>query len=97
VVFHPKKGGEIPTTPFYSLYSRGNSCQLLIGKTVSTHNFLTKKQIKKAIGCPGYIIDYLNDCGRLPIVQASNGKGYPIKYDPKSIEIVKKHINQQHR
>ena len=64
---------------------------------MSSHNSLTKKQIKKAVGCPGYIIDYLNDCGRLPIVQASNGKGYPIKYDPKSIEIVKKHINQQHR
>jgi len=57
--------------------------------------YLTKTDLRRKTGCPGYLIDYLNDCGRLPIVQASKGRGYPTKYDPKSIEIVKKHINQQ--
>ena len=60
-----------------------------------THNSLTKKQIKKTVGCPGYVIDYLNDCGRLPVVEPSRGKGYPIKYDLKAIEIVKKHLGKQ--
>ena len=57
--------------------------------------YLTKTDLRRKTGCPGYLIDYLNDCGRLPIVQASKCRGYPTKYDPKSIEIVKKHINQQ--
>ena len=56
---------------------------------------LTKTDLRRKIGCPGYVIDYLNDCGRLPVVEPSRGKGYPVRYDPKAIEIVKKHLGKQ--
>jgi hypothetical protein len=61
---------------------------------MNTHSSLTKKQIKETLGCPGYIIDYLYDCGRLPVVRASKGKGYPRLYDTKAIEIVKDHLRK---
>ena len=56
---------------------------------------LTKTDLRRKTGCPGYIIDYLYDCGRLPVVRASKGKGYPRLYDTKAIEIVKEHLNKQ--
>ena len=55
---------------------------------------ITKKHIRSLTGCAGYTIDYLNDCGRLPVVEPSRGKGYPTKYDPKAIDIVKKHLGK---
>ena len=56
---------------------------------------ITKKQIRDLTNCPGYIIDYLYDWGRLPVVRASKGEGYPRLYDTKAIEIVKEHLNKQ--
>ena len=61
---------------------------------MNTHSSLTKKQIKETLGCPGYIIDYLYDCGRLPVARSSKGRGYPRLYDTKAIEIVKEHLNK---
>ena len=61
---------------------------------MNTHSSLTKKQIKETLGCPCYIIDYLYDCGRLPVVRSSKGRGYPRLYDTKAIEIVKDHLNK---
>ena len=58
-------------------------------------NALTKTQLRKKAGCPGYIIDYLNDCGKLPIVQESRGKGYPTQYHPKAIDVIKEHLSKQ--
>ena len=56
---------------------------------------LTKKQIRKIVGCPGYVIDYLNDCGRLPKIQESSGRGYPVKYHRDCIKIVQAHLEKQ--
>ena len=56
--------------------------------------YLTKKHIKYILECPGYIIDYLNDCGRLPLVQRSSGKGVPNLYHPNAVEIIRKHLNK---
>ena len=56
---------------------------------------ITRKELRVITGCPGYTINYLNDCGRLPIIEQSKGKGYPNKYDPKAIDIIKKHLNKQ--
>ena len=56
---------------------------------------ITKKQIRDLTNCPGYIIDYLYDCGRLPVVRSSKGRGYPRLYDTKAIEIVKDHLKNQ--
>ena len=61
---------------------------------MKTLKSLTRNQIKNTLGCPGYIIDYLYDCGRLPVVKQSKGRGYPILYDPEAIDIVKKHLNK---
>ena len=62
--------------------------------------YITKSQLHKQTGAPGYIITYLKDCGRLPIVQESKGRGYPTLYDPSAVEVIKKHISkckhQQH-
>ena len=55
---------------------------------------ITKNQIRDLTKCPGYIIDYLYDCGRLPVVRSSKGRGYPRLYDTKAIEIVKEHLNK---
>ena len=52
----------------------------------------TKTQLRLVTRAPGYIIDYLNDCNRLPVAEESTGKGYPRKYSPEAIDIVKKHI-----
>ena len=61
---------------------------------MSASKLATKKQIKDTLGCPGYIIDYLYDCGRLPVTRSSKGRGYPRLYDIKAIEIVKEHLNK---
>jgi hypothetical protein len=52
----------------------------------------TKTELRKVTGAPGYIIDYLNDSNRLPVVKEAKGKGYPRKYSPEAIEIVKGHL-----
>ena len=58
-------------------------------------NPVTKKNIRIVTKCPGYIIDYLYDCGRLPVIQESKGRGYPTLYDPKAIDVVKNHMNKK--
>ncbi|MBT7825319.1 MAG: hypothetical protein HN600_01890 [Bacteroidetes bacterium] len=62
------------------------------GKFVESKKSYSKSEIRKLTGCPGYLIDYLNECNRLPVVNESKGKGYPRKYSPKAIDIIKKHI-----
>lgn len=56
---------------------------------------ITRKQLKTETGVPGYIIDYLHDCIRLPVVHESEGRGYQILYHPDAIQVVKDHVNKQ--
>lgn len=56
---------------------------------------MTKKQLRRELNCPGYVIVYLNDCGRLPIVKESKGKGYPTLYHPDSVKVIRDHISKQ--
>ena len=58
-------------------------------------NYLTKKQLRDELNCPGYVIVYLHDCGRLPIVKESKGKGYPTLYHPDSVKVIRDHISKQ--
>ena len=58
-------------------------------------NALNKTQLCKATGAPGYVIIYLKDCGRLPIDQESQGRGYPTLYNPEAVEVVKKHLEKR--
>lgn len=59
---------------------------------MKTKKSLTRKDLQNEVKCQGYIIDYLHDCGRLPIVQESKGHGYPRFYDPSAVDIVKQHL-----
>ena len=54
--------------------------------------YITKKQLKAATTAPGYIIDYLRECNRLPIVHKAKGPGYSTLYHPDAIEVVKEHL-----
>ena len=60
-------------------------------------NYLTLQTLARSTGAPPYIISYLKDTGRLPIYKESVGKGYPILYDPKAIDIVRDHMKNQSR
>ena len=54
--------------------------------------YITKKQLKTATNAPGYIIDYLRECNRLPIVHKAKGPGYSTLYHPDAVQVVKEHL-----
>lgn len=58
---------------------------------------ITKKQLRKITGARPYIISYLSECGRLPIVKESGGKGIPTMYHPDSIKVIKDHLAKTNR
>jgi len=60
-----------------------------------TKTLFSKSELRKAVGCPGFIIDYLYDCGRLPVVEESKGPGYPRHYHPDAIDIIRIHLERQ--
>ena len=60
-------------------------------------NTLTKTQLRRKVGCPGYIIDYLRDCGRLPVIRESKGQGYPALYHPDAVQVIEEHLNKRSR
>ncbi len=62
---------------------------------MDTNKSYSKSELRNLTGCPGYLIDYLNECNRLPIAVESKGKGYYRKYTPKAIEIIKSHLSKQ--
>lgn len=55
---------------------------------------ITRKQLVKLTGARPYTIDYLKDCGRLPILRYSKGVGYPTLYDTSAVDIVIKHLKK---
>ena len=61
---------------------------------MNKNKYLTKSQLRKATGAPGYVIIYLKDCGRLPIVKESGGRGYPTLYSPSAIEVIEEHLSK---
>ena len=56
---------------------------------------LTRKQLLKATEAPTYLISYLKDCGRLPIILESRGRGFPILYHPDSVKVIRDHMRKQ--
>ena len=58
-------------------------------------NSLNRKQLCKATEAPAWLIVYLKDCQRLPIVKESQGRGYSTLYAPEAIQIVKDHLKKQ--
>ena len=53
---------------------------------------LNRTQLCKSTEAPGYLVIYLKDCGKLPIVKESQGRGYPTLYHPDAIKVVKDHL-----
>ena len=64
-----------------------------------THQSLpiTRKEIVNQTGCPYYIVDYLRQCGRLPIIAESLKRGVPTLFHPDSIKIVQEHIDGRYK
>ena len=58
---------------------------------------LNRNQLCKATGAPAYLITYLKNCGRLPIVQESSGRGYPTLYHPDAVKVVEDHLKKGHK
>ena len=56
---------------------------------------LNRTVLCKETNSPYWLITYLRDCGRLPIVQESKGRGYPTLYHPDAIKIVKDHLRKR--
>ena len=52
---------------------------------------LNRTQLQKATDAPAYVIAYLRDCRKLPIVQESKGRGYPT-YHPDAIKVIEAHL-----
>jgi|TARA_Y100000310_G_scaffold62319_1_gene57628 hypothetical protein len=63
-----------------------------IGETFMEEKSLNRTQLCKATEAPGYLVIYLKDCGKLPIVKESQGRGYPTLYHPDAIKVVKDHL-----
>jgi len=55
-------------------------------------DIITRKELVKATGAPFYIISYLRDLGRLPIVKESSGRGNPNLYDPAAVDVVRDYL-----
>ena len=58
---------------------------------------LSRKQLKTLTGVAGYVIDYLNDCKRLPTLYESRGRGYPTLYHPDAVKVVEDHLKKGHK
>ena len=58
---------------------------------------ITRKEIVNQTGCPYYIVDYLRQCGRLPIIAESLKRGVPTLFHPDSIKIVQEHIDGRYK
>lgn len=58
---------------------------------------ITQKDLVESTGAPPYIIKYLNDCKRLPVIQDSIGIGYPTFYHPDAIQVIKEHLKKRSR
>ena len=58
---------------------------------------LTRKEIIGKTNCPPYTFDYLNQCGRLPVVAISLKRGIPTMYHCDSIKVVRDHIDRRYK
>ena len=62
-----------------------------------SNKYITFGELVKESGAPFYIVKYLYQCKRLPIIEESIGAGYPTLFDTESIFVVKKHMEKQRK
>jgi len=55
---------------------------------------MTRKELQRATDAPGYLIEYLYSCGRLPVVQESTGAPRPRLYHPDAEAVIKQHMQR---
>jgi len=55
-------------------------------------NGLTRKELANKVGCPYYIVDYLRNLNRLPVLKPTKGRGDSTIFSPEAIEVLKRHI-----
>ena len=60
-------------------------------------NSYTRKELIHKTGAKYYVINYLRNIGKLPLIARSNRKGVPILYHPDSIKIVREHIDRRYK
>lgn len=52
------------------------------------HCGLTRKDLVRLTGMPPYLVRYLTDCNRLPILKPSSGPGDPVIYSPDAVRVI---------
>jgi len=56
---------------------------------------LTRRELAKKANCPFYLIDYLRNLGRLPVLKPTKGPGDPTIFDISALDIVRKYVNHK--
>lgn len=56
---------------------------------------LTRSELCKRAKCMPYVVSYLRDCDRLPLLTERSGAGHHILYDPSAIEVIKAHLSKR--
>ena len=62
---------------------------------MNKEHYMTRLDLVRKTGAKPYVIDYLKNIGRLPIIKESIGKGHPTLYDPKAMDIIMNHLEKQ--
>ena len=55
--------------------------------------YYTRKELVELCNCPHYIIDYLRELRRLPLIRKGYG-GVPYLFAPECIEIIKAYLDR---
>ncbi len=56
---------------------------------------LTRKRLMHATGAMPFLISYLTETGRLPLLRPASGHGYPNIYHPDAIQILKEYLERR--
>ena len=58
---------------------------------------LTRKDLVKQTGAKYYVIDYLRNIGKLPVIAYSLRKGISTLYHPDSLKVVQDHLDRRYK
>ena len=58
---------------------------------------LTRKDLIHKTGAKFYVIDYLRNIGKLPVVAQSQKRGVSTLYHPDSIKVIRDHIDRRYK
>ena len=58
---------------------------------------LTRKDLVNQTGAKYYVIDYLRNIGKLPVIAYSLRKGISTLYHPDSIKVIRDHLERRYK